>query len=86
VNPPQREEWVVVAEFTAFDTGVAADLAVAKLQNNGIPAMRFPSGSITSVVGPLFAVEPIRVVVPPEQEDQAREILADGEQEAETNG
>ena len=86
MKPPEREEWVVVAEFTAFDTGVAADLAVAKLQGSGIPAMRFPSGKITSVVGPLYAVAPIRVVVPPEQEGQAREILADEEQEAETNG
>ena len=73
----QREEWVVVAEFGAFDSGVAADLAVAKLQNNGIPAVRFPSGKITSVVGPLAAVEPIRVVVPPEDEDGAREILSE---------
>ena len=73
-----RQEWVVVAEFSALDTGVAADLAIAKLQASAIPAVRFPTGSVTSVLGGAVpAVEPIRVVVPPEQEDQAREILAE---------
>ena len=86
MNPSEREKWVVVAELGTLDSGVAADLAVAKLQSNGIPAMRFPSGKITSVVGPLFAVGPIRVVVPRDEEERAREILDYGEQEAETNG
>ncbi len=78
MNDKQREEWVAVAQFNAMDTGVAADMAVAKLQGSGIQAMRFPTGSITSVlVGGLPAVEPIRVLVPPDQADRAREILAE---------
>jgi len=40
MKPPEREEWVVVAEFTAFDAGLTADLAVSKLQGSGIPAQR----------------------------------------------
>ncbi len=78
MNDKQREEWVVVAQFNAMDTGVAADMAVSKLQGGGIPAMRFPTSSITSVLaGGLPAVEPIRVLVPPDQADKAREVLAE---------
>ena len=78
MNDKQREEWVVVAQFNAMDMGLAADMAVSKLQGGGIPAMRFPTGSITSVLaGGLPAVEPIRVLVPPDQADRARELLAE---------
>ena len=67
----------MVAQFNAMDTGLAADMAVSTLQGSGIRAMRFPTGSIPSVVGGLPAVEPIRVLVPPDQADKAREILAE---------
>jgi len=79
----QREEWVVVAEFTAFDTGLTADLAVSKLQGSGIPAQRMPTGSITGAFGTgMLPSELIKVIVPPEYEDRARDILAESEQEA----
>jgi len=79
----QREEWVVVAEFMAFDAGLTADLAVSKLQGSGIPVMRMPTGSITGAFGTgMLPSELIRVIVPPEYEDQAREILADDGAEA----
>ena len=87
MNPPEREKWVVVAQFTAFDMGIMADMAVSKLQGSGIPARRFPSGAMTSWLIPRIpAAEWVYVVVPPDQAERAREILADGEQEAETNG
>ena len=71
-------EWVVVAQFNAMDTGLAADMAVSKLQGNGVSAVRVPTGSITSVlVGGMPAVEVIRVLVPPNQADRAREILTE---------
>ena len=80
MNDDSRQEWVVVAEFSAIDTGVAADLAVSKLQGSGIPVMRMPTGSITGAIGTgMLGVEPIRVVVPPEHEEYAREVLADSE-------
>ena len=76
MNPPQREEWVVVAKFTAFDAGLTADLAVSKLQGSGIPAQRMPTGSITGALGTgMLPSELINVIVPPEYEDQAREVL-----------
>ncbi len=81
----QRQEWVIVAEFSAMDTGFAADMAVSKLEGSGVPAMRFPGGSITSVLGGAVpVVEPIRVVVPPEHEERAREILAEQADATET--
>ncbi len=80
MSDDEREEWVVIAEFMAIDTGFAADLAVSKLRGSGIPAVRFPSGRLTSVLGGAVpVVEPIRIVVPPEHEERAREILADSE-------
>ncbi len=78
MNPPPREEWVVVAEFTAFDTGLTADLAVSKLRGSGIPVQRMPTGSITGAFGTgMLPSELIKVIVPPEYEDEAREILAE---------
>ena len=78
MSSDQRQEWVVVAEFIAFDMGFAADLAVSKLQGSGIPARRFPTGVITGAIGMgVPTVEPIWVVVPPEHEERAREVLAE---------
>ena len=76
MSDDQREEWVVVAEFTAFDAGLTADLAVSKLQGSGIPARRMPTGSITGAIGTgMLAAELIRIIVPPAHEERAREIL-----------
>ena len=78
MSSDERKEWVVVAQFTALDAGLSADLAVSKLQGSGIPVMRMPTGSITGAIGTgMPAVEPIRVVVPPEHEERAREVLAE---------
>ena len=80
MKPSEREKWVVVAQFTAFDMGIMADLAVSKLQGSGIPAMRMPTGRISGVFDRAFLAAhtgPIRVVVPPEEEDRARDILAE---------
>jgi len=78
MNDDQRQEWVMVAQFMAFDMGIMADMAVSKLQGSGIPARRFPTGVIAGAIGTAGTTcEPIRVVVPPEHEDRAREILAE---------
>ena len=82
MNPSEREEWVVVAEFTAFDMGIMADMAVSKLEGSGVPARRFPTGILTSGTGgsAFPPSEWVRIVVPPEQAERAREILDDSEQ------
>ena len=78
MKPSEREEWVVIAQFMAFDAGLSADLAVSKLQGSGIPAQRMPTGSITGAFGTgMLPSELIRVIVPPEYEERAREILAE---------
>ena len=83
MNDKQREEWVVVAQFTAIDAGLAADMAVSKLQGSGIPAQRVPSGSITGAIGTgMLPSELIRVIVPPDQADKAREILSEAQAES----
>ena len=74
----KQDEWVVVAQFNAIDTGLAADMAVSKLQGSGILAMRFPTGVMTSTFDSISAlVGPVRVLVPPDQAERAREILAE---------
>ena len=76
MNPSEREKWVVVAQFTAFDMGIMADVAVSKLQGSGIPARRFPSGAMTSWLIPRIpAADWVYIVVPPGQAERAREIL-----------
>jgi len=83
MKPSERERWVVVAQFTAFDMGLSADMAVSKLQGSGIPARRFPSGAMTSWLIPRIpAAEWVYIVVPPEQAARAREILDHSEQES----
>jgi len=85
MNPPEREKWVVVAQFMAFDMGIMADMAVSKLQGSGIPVMRMPTGSITGAFGTgMLPSELIRVIVPPEYEDRARDVLAESEQGADS--
>ena len=73
----KRDEWVVVAQFNAMDTGLAADMAVSKLQGSGIQAVRFPGGALTTLAGWIPAIEWIRVLVPPDQAEKAREVLAE---------
>ncbi len=88
MEPTQREEWVVVAEFHMIADGIlSADLAVSKLEGSGVPARRFPTGILTSGTGgsAFPPSESVRIVVPPEQAERAREILAHSEREAETN-
>ncbi len=78
MSTEKRDEWIVVAQFNAMDFGLAADMAVSKLQGSGIPAQRVPSGSITGAIGTgMLPSELIRVIVPPDQAEKAREILAE---------
>ena len=44
--PAAREEWIVVARLSDVDG--QADLAVSKLEANGIPVMRFPFASVAN--------------------------------------
>ncbi len=70
---------VVVAEFSAMRDPLYADIAVSRLQAAGIPAQRFPSAWVTGLGGPAPEVQWIRVVVPADRAEAARELLAQTE-------
>jgi len=71
------DEWVVVAQFDGTGMGMAADIAVSHLEGSGVPAIRLPTGATTSTFDSIYPVGPVRVLVPPDQADRAREILAE---------
>jgi hypothetical protein len=71
----QSEEWVVVAEYMV-DTD--ADICVATLKGNRIPAVRFPVMNAGALGYGAVMLEPIRVLVPPGKVAEARELLAEG--------
>jgi hypothetical protein len=61
---------VVVGEYQ-LDSD--ADMAVMMLEGNSVPAVRFPvAGLVASYWG---VMEPIRVLVPPDRVEEARELL-----------
>lgn len=66
----EAHQWVVVARLS--DSSGSADLAVSMLQAAGIPVMRFPLQP-----SPIFPqnLEPVRIMVPPERAEQAKEVL-----------
>ncbi len=75
----EQTEWAVVAQFNGLDRGLAADMAVSKLQGSGIAALRLPTAALFTYLGGSVPVtEWIRVLVPPHQANTAREILAEG--------
>lgn len=66
-----NSEWVVVAEYMV-DTD--ADICVATLKSSRIPTVRLPVGNAGGL-GYGAVLEPIRVLVPPDRESEARELL-----------
>ena len=73
----EESEWIVVAEFNGTGMGVAADIAVSQLQSSGVQAIRLPTGAMTSTFDSISPVGPVRVLVPPDQAERAREILTE---------
>jgi hypothetical protein len=74
-----NEDWVEVATFQGWSADIEADMTVTTLQGNDIPALRLPAQPLTAVAGALAIMVPIRVWVPPDQEEKARQLLADFE-------
>ena len=69
-KPQEADEWVVVAEYQLDPD---ADMAVGLLEGNGVPAMRFPVAGLT--VSAWGLIQPVRVLVPADQAEEARELL-----------
>lgn len=70
-----EEQWVVIARFHPIANAADADLAVARLRGAGIPAVRFPINAAVAPAVGMMGPEPVRVLVPPERAEEARELL-----------
>lgn len=76
----QSRDWVVVWQRSGHDADIEADMVISLLEGSAIPAVRLPT-SVTPVVfdgfgGPMM---PVRVLVPPDREAEAKELLSDAE-------
>jgi hypothetical protein len=70
--------WVIVASFLGLDGDWQADLLVTNLTGQGVPAQRLPCLPTTSL--PMASwpmIRSVQVLVPPEHEDDAREVIAE---------
>lgn len=67
-----NDEWVVVREY---QLDLDADLAVSVLEGSDVPVVRFPVAGLVGSYGGVM--EPIRVLVPSDRAEEARELLAD---------
>ena len=77
----KSDEWVVVASFHGFDADLEADCCVADLKGHRIPAMRVPTNTVASLAGlGLTMTQAVRVLVPPDREEDAKELLAEGQE------
>lgn len=72
------EGWVVAWQRSGHEADVEADLVVSLLEGSSIPVVRIPPSTAPVVFdgfgGPLL---PVRVLVPPDREQDAKELLAD---------
>ena len=73
--------WVPVASFLGPYAEVEADLLVTHLQGSGVPVLRVPMNQPISVLFThgMPGTFPIRVYVPPEHLEDARELAAEQE-------
>lgn len=69
------QEWEVVAEFSGTSMEALADIAVGHLQSEGIEAVRLPIQNMLTLLAGAVS-EPIRILVPPDRAEEARELLA----------
>ena len=77
----EEGKWIVVAQFSGFDCDTSADIAIGLLESNEIPAMRFPTKIGMIYDGAIGGMQPVRVLVPPDREAEARELLKRGRDE-----
>ncbi|MCE5239556.1 DUF2007 domain-containing protein [bacterium] len=74
--PKKSEEWVPVASFLGLEADGEADACVALLQGSDIPAVRLPTNNIATLGGLGVTIsQPVLVLVPPDWEDAAKELL-----------
>jgi len=76
----RTEDWVVVWHRAGHEADVEADLVVSLLEGSAIPVVRIPPSSAPVVFdgfgGPMM---PVKVLVPPDREADAKELLSEAE-------
>ena len=74
----KEQEWVVVWQRAGHESDIEADLVVSLLEGSAIPVVRIPPSDAPVIFdgfgGPML---PFRVLVPPDREDYAKELLSD---------
>ena len=80
-EPGEHEAWAVVASYVGATSDLDADFSLSVLEGSGIPAVRIPPTGVVSwaMVG-LTLTQPVRVLVPPDRADEAKELLASAEE------
>jgi len=75
-KPEPEPQWVAVASFLGLEADADADACVAMLQGSDIPAVRLPTNNIASLGGLGVTIsQPVLVLVPPDWEGAAKELL-----------
>ena len=76
----QQQEWVVVWQQSGPGADLKGHLIVSLLEGSNIPVVRIPPSTapvlFDGASGPLW---PVKVLVPPDREEDAKELLADAE-------
>ncbi len=75
----QDEGWVVVARISGLGSDFDANMLIARLEAEDIPAVRLPVQAPTTAMGGLVH-EPIRILVPQDRVDDAKSMIADSEE------
>lgn len=83
---PPAESWPVVAAYQSSDADLRADMTMALLAGSDIPAVRLPVQPMSTLArGCLGMIQPVRVLVPPEYQQAAEELLAEEDEGEETS-
>ncbi len=72
----ETEGWVPIAEFSGSDSDLEANMLIARLEADDIPATRFPVQAPSTILVGIMA-QPIVILVPKDRENDAEAVLAD---------
>jgi len=76
----QDEGWVVIARISGLGSDFEANMLIARLEAEDIPAVRLPVQAPTTAMGGLVH-EPIRILVPQDKEEAANALIDASQEE-----
>jgi len=87
MSDEQQQAWVVVWQRSGHGSDIEADLVVSLLEGSAIPVVRIPPSDAPVIFdgfgGPML---PVSVLVPPDREEDAKELLSDAAIDISTPG